>query len=248
MAEIVLKIGKSPQYDDGDILCVFNDKQILWKNAEHIFWPRLNNDPWQPRVGGFLGKSYPLLQSSLAKIYRYRFERVSRQEVIKRDLWSGESVVYSPYSTNPNYNMDVVTYIKRHISDGMPFFGENGGEIWYDGESDYSIDNARRIWDGIEYYTSHCIDENKFWPAGGVDLKHFFFVSTEDFDDKKARDLIISSDRTDKTKKRNRYVSWRDLPGFSSGTGDKIVDKNIDVDIRKKAVFGLGNIIINKEK
>ena len=72
MSELVLKIDDTPNYKDGDILCAFNERQIKWKNAELIVWPRIDNDPWKPRVGGYLGNSYPLLQSVLAKIYQQR--------------------------------------------------------------------------------------------------------------------------------------------------------------------------------
>jgi len=268
MAELALRIGDGSGYEDGDILCAFNDRQILWANGELIFWPRIDGDPDKPRVGGFLGNGqYSLLHSVLGKTSQYKFERVSQNEVVRTDLWGHERVVYSPYSHKLEWRMDVRKYIERRKSGGRkPIFGRDGREIWYGGKNDYSHDNALRVWDDIEYYTDHVRDNHILWPTGGVDLRHFLFISTqEDFDDTLAGDLVspIFSDICDTHNdiinvdentvktcvcKRKNKIQWRDLPGFSSPTRDIVPQREVDIDIRQAVKFQVFDIVQNKER
>lgn len=263
MAELVLQIKDSPKYEEGDILCAFNDRQILWKNAENLFWPRVDNDSWKPKVKGFLGNSYPVLQSSLEKIYRYKFERVARQEVVRIDLWSGEVDVLSLYSRNNELYMDVVAYIKDMKRGGL-LFGQDGNEVWYDGPTDYSMENMERVWDGIEYYLGEGRENWGLWPAGREDLKHFFFISVSNFEDNQASELIVplfeeSIANKNKLKQKDNIkikiklerqysVLWRELPQLSFHTENMVLDKDVKVDIRKKIVFDIDDLLQIKGK
>ena len=93
MAEWAIKIGdsKTPgRYQDGDVVDVFNRRRTRLCHADMICHPRVNGK----KVGGQLGTAYPLLEKYLQRQHRYKWERVSRTEVKRTNLWVGGEIVY----------------------------------------------------------------------------------------------------------------------------------------------------------
>lgn len=90
MAEFALKIGEGANYQDGDILCAFNRRFIRLRHADAICWPRLNGS----KVGGQLENTQPLLEKWYQRIAQYMWERVSKHEIRRTNLWTLDEVVY----------------------------------------------------------------------------------------------------------------------------------------------------------
>lgn len=260
MAELVLNIN-SPTYEDGDIIHALNDEKILWTNAENIFWERVNNSPSLPKVSGFVGNKFPLLFSCLDQIYRYKFERVSLNEVIRRDKLTGEIIVGSPYSYTSEWQIDVYKHVLNLKYSGGILFGKDGREVWFGGPIDKSSFILNKVWNLIEQHTSHIRENNKKWNATQTELTNFFFISAENFNNETSQklmsdDLSIEVDDDKKlllnvkpslNKKRLYYVDWKNFTKMSFKTKNAVTNKDKQVDLRDKVIFKLEDIIQYKK-
>jgi len=265
MGELAVAIFDMRKKKDGDILSAFSDEHILLTNAYNIFWPRIDNDPFKPKVKGFLGNKYPLLRLCLQLIYEYEFMQITQNEIIVRNLLTNEITICSKYAKNPKWRIDI-DKIKTTL-DNIPVFEEQGKKVWYGGRCNYSWNVINKIWDYIEEYINDSRHNYMLWPAGKEELKHFLFIRTEPFDNNIAKTLLLNQYKDKKisvqdssvfgannltvmnTEKKHpqeegRYcVFWRDLPGFSSDTYNCVIDKNKEVDIRQAVEFKLFDIL-----
>src|SRR5687768_2274240 len=74
-------VGPDPAYQDGDIICAFNRRRCRCVHAQHIC------HPWKatPNAHGLLALS-TVVHDYFEKTHQYRFERVSRLEVLRTNL------------------------------------------------------------------------------------------------------------------------------------------------------------------
>lgn len=180
MAEIILKIGSSQLWDDGDVVEAVNDKITSATHAEILADPRkegFNSSGLRPEG---LGKAY------LECVYQYRFERVSKTEVTRTELNSlglpieNSVEVFGPESINVEEFV-----LRRYRNSNHKLFGTRGSEVWYGGATSNSQEVLDNVWDNVEYYTekSRSANEFKYFPLGSVDKKHFLAVPMLDFED-----------------------------------------------------------------
>jgi hypothetical protein len=255
MAELLIKIGSvSPDprhYQDGDIVCAFNDRRIKCVHAEHLCHVRKS-----PRNGRGLIALDSLAQHFYETTHQYRFERISAKEVRRINLVTAQEVVFSDVPKvidGKRQQMDVDLYVRRRLQKtGHCLFGGNAlGAIWYGGRKDLSAAKIEAVWDGIEAKSGNQRTLAKLWPLGRLDIKHFFPVSVDDFDDQ-ARMGLTASERVEGVEegaarvlvqKRVNKIPYMDLAGLDGRTKDLILDKSQDVDWRGEALYERAAII-----
>lgn len=180
MAEIILKIGSSELWDDGDVVEAVNDKLTSATHAEILADPRkegFNSHGLRPNG---LGKAY------LDCVYQYRFERVSKTEVTRIELdITGAPILDSQELFGPE-SINVEEFVlRRYRNPNHKLFGTRGKEVWYGGISSNGEDVLSNVWDNIETYTENSRADNqfKYFPLGSLDKKHFLAVPMENFID-----------------------------------------------------------------
>lgn len=215
MAEIILKIGDEGNYEDGDILCAFNDKRIQIVHAQHIC------DYKDIRKTDGILPPDTLAQDYFELTNEYRFVR-NGDQVTRIEIASGKEEDVSD-------QMDVGLYIaRRKTSDKTALFGSPGQEIWYGGI--FNPERVSEVWDAIESKTSEVRTDYKDWPLTSNELKHFFVVPVDDFTDIRSEELVAPIlDETDPghpviIKSRKYKVDYLDKLDLDQETIDKIDD------------------------
>lgn len=180
MAEIILKIGSSQLWDDGDVVEAVNDKITSATHAEILADPRkegFNSSGLRPDG---LGKTY------LECVYQYKFERVSKTEVARTELDSSGLTIENSTEVFGPESINVEEFVlRRYRNSNHKLFGTRGSEVWYGGATSSSQEVLDSVWDNVEYYTekSRNSDEFKYFPLGSIDKKHFLAVPMLDFED-----------------------------------------------------------------
>lgn len=218
MAELLLcvtdEVRPDTAYQDGDIVCAFNDRRILCCHAEMHCHPRR-----APRNGSGLILPGSLAQRWYERTAQYRFERVSATEVRRTVIATGQVEVIGPRPNARGERMDVRLYLRRRRARAdHRIFGEDGAEVWYGGTTDVSMPVVAAVWDEIEEHSPHRRAEHRLWPLGGVERRHFLPLSmAADVDDATAQ--AMESPEVDETdpdnpvtlRKRTQAVPWRDV-------------------------------------
>jgi len=200
VAELALKVDPGGD-DDGDCLCAFNDRQIGCTYMQHICHHRK-----APRKSGLILPG-SLTQIMLERVSEFRFERTGKN--------TAQRVILATMDVEPLSGMAVSQFITRaRRSKNRVIFGEYGREIWYGGNTDYSVAAVDDVWAGIEVYVPPepppfvpvdefdeppAIEEYvpkrrvnyPLWPAGRQDLKQYLFITVDDFDDTEAKELVV---------------------------------------------------------
>lgn len=195
MAEIILKIGNSSLWDDGDVVEAVNNKITSATHAEMLADPRkegFNSDGLRPTG---LGKAY------LDCIYQYRFERVSKTEVLRLELDNTGNDVLDSGEIFGSDQINVEEFVlRRRRNPNHKLFGSRGREVWYGGRATNEEEATSHAWDQIESYTERSRNEDdfKYFPLGSVDKRHFLAVPMVDFVDEamveKKEPLWITND------------------------------------------------------
>lgn len=158
MTELILKVGDSKEFTDGDIVHAMSPERILLTHAWHICHPK-----HAPRIGG----QFRLIDGgSLARTFyelthQYRFEwsggRTRRVEIASEEV---ELTDASP---------------KGHMFDGGA-----AGVVWYGGRKDF-YGAAAAVWDAIEGETSSRRNDSfhTLYPWGTLDIRHYLVVRAE---------------------------------------------------------------------
>jgi hypothetical protein len=249
MSEIILKIGPGSNYEDGDIVCAFNNRRIRGIHAEqicHIKTIGLNADG--------LRQINSLPELFQKEVYQYRFERVSKTEVKRINQITLEEEIISNIPNAKREHIYLDEFLtRRKKNPNHRIFGTAGNEVWYGGITDVSNIRLDNIWQKIEERTEHREVNHKDWPCSDQELRHFFVVPTDDFDDAQADELVSSieskpDERGHKTiiKKRKSKVNFRTGLGLSEDTLGKIDDMKIKVPKPSSISHELGNIVIAK--
>jgi len=258
MAELLLKVGSGSGYEDGDILVAVNNIDILRCHAEHIASPRragVNKDGWRPTDS--------LAEIVLRLTREYRFERISKFEIMRINQWTGEQDILGPKPNSRGEYIDVPLYLARckraRAEDGGPkhaIFGTDMHERWYGGAVAWDERTISRVWDEIEDRTKLRRQDHRRWPWGRLELRHMLVLPCDDFTSDQARILVepITIQKPDGTvevvRKRKRFIEWRDavsgLPKARSLV-NAILDRNYPVDVRDTMnPVQIGNIVREK--
>ena len=239
-AQLLLMTGSNPNYDDGDILCAFNRRQIRGVHAEALC---------QPYKFGFnsdgLRNLGTLPEKFQENAFLYRFERISATEVRRTDLVNSGQVIIGPTPTlidGKSQHIFVEDYIARRKADAKHrIFGTDGSEVWYGGKTDVTWTRLDTIWEEIENRSLAEIGEQKNevdhrdWPAGARELSRFLIVSVNDFDDAVSKELtqpVVDTTDPDNPvtlSKRRNMIAWRELRDTNES---EVLDPGIPVDIR----------------
>jgi len=244
MAEILLYVTDDARpddaYQDGDIVCAFNDRRIRHVHAQMICDPRkedFNSDGLRP-LGG-LGQHW------FESTCEYRFERVNRHEVRRINLWTQETEVLGRTPNASGEAIDVTQYLARRLQNPKhQIFGAAGAEIWYGGGTaalDSTAVNA--VWDRIETDTALLRDQHNLWPLTDRELQHFLAVPTLDMRDeitRRATAVELDYDRQQPeydpendigdriARKRRARVQWREM-GLDPAA---VLDPAVRMDLR----------------
>lgn len=244
MAEVVININSGSVFEEYDILRAFNNNRIHRCHAEMICaLKNFNSDGLRPR--GTLNERF------LEKTMQYRFERVSRKEVKRTNLWTNEIEIFGPLA------MDVELYLEKHLShSNHKIFGTLGNEVWYSGSMRWDL--LDDIWLDIEDSTGLLRAAHDQWPLRPRDLQSFFAITTEDFSDDVAHELespiimeqsrialndsppVVLSSNPPNVKilcERKHRIIWDELPGLSEALCNKIRDRSCPVDERRKRAY-----------
>lgn len=171
MAEILLKVGAGANYEDGDVLCAFNNHRIQSTHAMQLCHHRkfgFNSSGLRP--GG-------LAQEWQELIYQYRFTR-SGVEVIRETLETGAIEIFgSP-------DIDVDQFVRRRLKHANHrIFGQPGAEIWYGGRTNINDTVLTAAWNRINFHTGKNKTDTEYtlWPMGRLDIRHHLAIRTTDF-------------------------------------------------------------------
>ncbi|HAA73291.1 MAG TPA: hypothetical protein DCE55_29385 [Planctomycetaceae bacterium] len=263
MAEFAIKIGdqgdgsREDLYKDGDVLAAFSDERICCVHAEMICDVRkfgMNSAGLRPDS---LAKTY------LSKTAKYMFERVSKTEVRRTTLATGDKVLFDDVPKMVDGKMQhmfVEEFLRRRVkSDKHLIFGKTLLEaVWFGGGS--TPDNIAEVWDEIENLTAKRRDdpECKIWPAGQQDLKSHLFVETVNFTSEEANNVtspqnqIINEgqedERTEMVRKRVIKAQWDldEVLDHIKETKTAIRDRNKTIDHRGEAPIANRELLFNK--
>lgn len=238
MAELLLVVTDEQRppnrSQDGDVLCAFNDRQILCCHAQHICHPKRAE-----RNGSGLIVASDVLARYHEATAQYRFQRVSATEVERIELATGNREVFGPKPNARGELIDVRLFLRRRRRHPRHHvFGEDGAEYWYGGRTDHSPSAISRVWDAIEQATPHRRVEFPRWPLGSIERRHYLPVMLDsDIDDVTVRDLVAPEiDDTDPehpvvVAKRTHRVAWRDTLGVAAGDVSRALDPSIEFEV-----------------
>lgn len=252
MAEALLyvdRIGNRPpeSFRQGDSVCCFTDIDVKCCHAVAICDVRVqpfNTDglnpvdslPWQLQV----------------RTYRYRFDRVSRDEVMKTDLLGIDApVLCSKSSTDPATYIDVDLYLRRRRRHPLHrIFGTDGAEVWFGGRQDLADDTKlTAVWQEIEARTALREVNHRRWPLTSREKRSFLALPLEASFDVPRRETAVEREEElvpvstvdpthpDPTRlvvkvkqMRRRYIDWQVVVAGPLHTA--ILDVNTEVDLR----------------
>lgn len=191
MAEIIINTNPSASYEDGDIVCAFNDRNISYTHASHICnhnYSGFNSSGLRP-----YGKS----QRFLDCIYQYRFERLNTHQVRRVETDYTGSIISEETFGKPDIHVE--EFLNRRIkSEKHRIFGTTGYEIWHGGTKDTSVEAVNFAWNMIQNSCDCrntpgqcpcCGQDHTLWPLGRLEIRHFLCVGLEDFNEMEASAL-----------------------------------------------------------
>lgn len=250
MAELLLKVDDGSEYADGDCLCAFSDRHIKCVHAESICHPRRAQRT----------NSGMLLKGSLAWHWaratsQYRFERLSKTEVMRIEQGTGVRERFGPES------IDVRQFIRRRKRNpNHQLFTDGDTVIWFGGRSDFSGQRVDAVWREISRVTPWSLSRERFnlWPMGRLDIRHHLAIRTDAITDRQVQDFTEPLYRTNDNgefawrldneiqhtdsirtepddrqgwepiiaKKRRRRIAWRDLLSDLGEVESRIRDRS----------------------
>lgn len=249
MAEIVLKVKDSPTYKDGDILCAFSDRRISDVHVQHICHPKnhdFNSDGLRDRN--------TLLEIHLQNVMEFRFERVSKTEMKRYNLRTGEVDLFSDKPDVNGERIDVPFYLKRRKGNARhKIFGSLGSEIWYGGNARPTEESLDKVWVDIEDRTDDKKSNYPLFPISETEKAHFLGLSVDPFDDLEGA-VLVEEDTEEidgeilNVQKRKHKVDYQAMAIISAGTQAHIQDMNVPVDVRGASKVNLRSEIVIVKK
>ena len=238
--DIIVKVGDGPDFEDGDVIHAFSQKEILHVHAQHIVhpknMPRTNQGTIQPGV---------ILEDYLEDIKEFKFERTGQKQVKRTNLWTGEVDFISEQPNAKEEYMDVPLYIKRRLelnpNDNL-VFGNAGNEYWYGGGDRITDTLIDKVWDKIEAKTSH--NRNYNFPFTERETKAFAVLKIKNLSDPEIRDLVAPEiDNEGKIiKTRAKKIDWNKVKTHIKSMPD-IQNKAEAKDLRSKSPVDINDIL-----
>lgn len=216
MAELLLKVDEGANYADGDCLCAFSDRHIRCAHAEMICHPkRSQRSPRGMLVKGSLAWHW------MRRTREFRFERLSKTEMVRINQATNERVRFGPES------IDLRLYLKRRRENkDHQLFTDGQTVVWFGGRSDFSAVRINTIWEQIDKQTPWNLTRQRFqlWPMGRLDIRHHLAIRSEAITEKQVRDFTEPLYRTND----NGEFAWRigKEIGFSAAIDDPPDDRN----------------------
>lgn len=229
MANALIKIGAvgpNPQYQDGDVISIYNDATILFKNAEIQCGCNRFGNP----APGVLRPTGTLEELWYEGTHQWKFQRVSRTELAKINLWDGEArTIYQI--------PDLQRYLARRLRNNTHnIFGPLGGETWYQTPIDFSAVAISALWDSIEPILGLPRTDFVDMPFGRGDRRHHLLVSCEDITNDDISGLLKPDMDADETilRKRKVSVAWEDARfGLTDKQRRDAKNKRLETDERQ---------------
>jgi len=192
MAELIINVNENGSYEDGDILCAFNDKSVQCTHAQHICHYQhhgFTNDGLRPE-----GKSKLFLDC----VYQYRFERLNRTQVKRVETDHLGNVLSE--ETFGKESIDVDQFVSRRLKHAKHrIFGTIGAEIWHGGKSDFSQEAVDQAWVIVQNDCDCrnapgecpcCGQDHTLWPMGRLDVRHFLCTQLDNFSDVEQQAMV----------------------------------------------------------
>lgn len=232
MAELVLKVGPGGGYEDGDVLCSFNDKAIQLANAQMLCNPWINGvNEFGTRIIDSIAEDY-FKRTSL-----YKFERISKTEINKINLQTLESEILGPSQIN------IELWLKRRMAERAPdggpqlaIFGDPEALVWYEETYDFSQENIDLLWKDIEEKTGNKKADFSLYPLGKQDTKSHLPIKLEtDISDTVSQEYV--SPKLDSgviIKKRANSVDWKNSLSLTAQEKADIEDPAKEYDKREE--------------
>lgn len=245
MAELILKIGgvndNPSRYQDGDIVCAFNNRRIRTVHAEHLCHVKdlpFNSDGLNPI------NTLPYYWHELT--HQFKFERIARFEIQRTNLLTLESDVINATPNAKGEYMDVPLFIERQKQAPMHrIFGTEGREVWFGGNIDFSHAKLDKVWQKIEQMTPKREVDYQLWPLSSHEKKNFLALPVEDFDEAtKAEYEKPEMNGEEIVRKRKHKVDYAVL--VSAEKLLDIKDKTIEVDLRREVPLFRSTIVEQK--
>jgi hypothetical protein len=184
----------------------------------------------------------------MERVYQFRFERVSRAEVLRVvQRGPGFNEVFSDMPNSLREYIDVPAHVSMLLSKPNHLvFGAPGREVWFGGLS--SLDNVTldQVWGEIEARTLKREKDHTRFPLSPGEKRLFLSVQTDDFDDTEAADLVSPVYAAGREiRKRARWVDIENSLELTSKEKADLKDKTIETDHRGKN-FLRSNIVRRK--
>lgn len=270
MANLLLVVRDGPSYKNGDVLCAFSRRCIEFC---HCHMQCFERDPNHRRLKAVdnpdgLVPQTDVLYDYCTTFYEFRYDRLSENELLITRLSDGVNIRVqsnvpfdSPFS-NKTEQIDIKQFLDRQLKTlrsldarGRPIFkNDQSLETWFGGRMSHGdINKVRAVWMALTNKKGVLRTELRFrhYPLGQQDIRSFLPISTTDFDDGRAAQLVEPEyDLSDPEnpqiiKKRKKFVNWRDdvIPEVGVPEGD-VIDKRKPIDIRPVMVPKQDNIIV----
>lgn len=204
------------EWDEDDPFDLFRQCRILRTNA----WAIIRDQ---------YGKHAALLEPYYAQTRLWRYARISKTELRKTNLVTGDSEIVGP-TRNAN---GLHSHIDENLADlrrrgKTAIFGEPGREVVYDGGVPIDDARASAIWDAMESAGHSRIDHLDL-QAGEWVPKKTLLVEIEPVT-RAERETILE---LDEDRKRKQRIDWKNLPGMDAAKIAAVQDPDQSVDYRK---------------
>jgi hypothetical protein len=136
MAELILRIGSTANYDEEDILEAFTDFDVAYANAANL--ADINRLGF---IGDRIRPSNTIAEKFRQETYEFRFE------VLENGLVEVTNQLTSSSSTHTKEEIGFAIY-RRNYRDH--FFGSIGREVWYTNPVIPSEQRLENVWEFIE--------------------------------------------------------------------------------------------------
>lgn len=252
MSELLLKVGTvgpDPEYQDGDILCAFNQKRILMTNAQNIC------NPWkfQKNQEGFLDVD-SLPYKMYARTVQYRYELV-KDKIFEYDQWDGGKVrEVKMKKFQLWYRRRLKAWLKPNTNNGLPFFNTMFEPIWFLGNVKLDdIDIVTAVWNDIETDSPKRRVDNLRWPMGSGDKRDHLIVPVTDFTDMKAVEFVkpvyddeLKEEPIELKKRANSVPIESELLTSLKTTIEDVRDVTKEIDRRDEEPLDITKIVVAK--
>ena len=245
-AELILKIGNSTDFKDGDIIHAMNDRKILGVHAQHIC--HVKN--FGKKANG-LRQSGTLLEDYLENTMQYRFERINTTQIKRTDIELGTFEIFG------EPKIYVQQYVDRRVkSPRHKMFGEKGSERWYGGDTKTTLIQINKVWDKIEAKTSNNRVDFKEFPFTDREQSGYLVITVDDMTNAEAGELeqpkmglpIMKdgalSDNILETRKY--HVDYNTSLGLTQAQKNNVSSRTKKPNIRRTKSFLRSNIIESK--